>query len=112
MATHKANVLSTYKTKITTFGGYTSITYHSTEIVKFNADIIILNFGGYDTVTTRRKMNQASKMFDLGYSVMRIKGETYINYCDKKMKCNGLAGYIAADDRDLIIKSNLVYSNT
>lgn len=89
MATHKANVLSTYKTKITTFGGYTSITYHSTEIVKFNADTIILNFGGYDTVTTRRKMNQASHMFDLGFGVYRDKGVTTIRWGMFSQKYNG-----------------------
>lgn len=71
--------LSMYKTKITTFHGYTSVTYWSTEIVKFNQDLIILNFGGHDTVTTRRKMNQASKQFGLEYAVFRYKGNTYVN---------------------------------
>lgn len=78
-----ARALSMYKTKISTFHGYTSVTYHRTEIVKFDAELILLNFGGYDTVTTRRKMNQVSKMYDLGYTVYRTKGITWVRYNNK-----------------------------
>ena len=62
--------LSSYKTTIANDGeGNTIITYQSTVIVKFNRDTVTLNSGGWDTVTTKRKMNQASHQFNLGYSV-------------------------------------------
>ena len=68
--------LSNYATTISERNGNTCITYHETVIVEFDREHIILRTGGWDTVTTRRKMNQASRQFDLGYGVFRIKGET------------------------------------
>jgi hypothetical protein len=76
----RSNTLSMYKTTIRNVNQFTIIRYHKTDIVKFErCGDIVLDFGGYDTVTTRRKMNQASKQFGLGYSVFRHKGQTYVN---------------------------------
>lgn len=72
------NKLSTYKTKIIVGANVTAITYHSTPIVSFDENKIILRTGGYRSVTTKRKMNQASIQFDLGYGVLQQKGEWYI----------------------------------
>jgi hypothetical protein len=70
--------LSSYATTIcTTPAGVTVVTYHSTAIVSFTADSVTLDFGGYDTVTTRKKMNQAASQFSLPYRVYCRKGETY-----------------------------------
>ena len=74
--------LSNYKTTIGADATHTIVTYHRTQIVRFNSQEIVLNFGGWDTFTTRRKMNQASRQFGLGYSVFRNKGLTYIQYGD------------------------------
>ena len=49
--------------------GYTIIRYHSTDVVKFNDKEIILNTGGWETATTKARMNQASHQFNLGYTV-------------------------------------------
>jgi hypothetical protein len=49
--------------------GYTCITYHSTDVVKFNSKQIILNTGGWQTHTTKTRMNQASNQFKLGFKV-------------------------------------------
>ena len=66
----RSDQLSSYKTTIAGDGeGNTIITYQSTVIVKFGRDTVTLNSGGWDTVTTKRKMNQASRQFNLGYSV-------------------------------------------
>ena len=66
----RSDQLSSYKTTIAGDGeGNTLITYQSTVIVKFSCDTVTLNSGGWDTVTTKRKMNQASRQFNLGYSV-------------------------------------------
>lgn len=74
------NKLSTYATTIAARDGNTVITYHSTAIVEFDADFITLRTGGYETVTTKRKMNQAANQFDLGYSVFQKRGIWFVNY--------------------------------
>lgn len=71
--------LSSYCTTIATDGDATRITYHRTPIVTFDADNVTLRTGGWDTVTTRRKMNQAARQFGLGFSVYRDKGESYVS---------------------------------
>lgn len=72
--------LSMYKTRVICTSGLIDIYYHATNIVSVRNDrSIVLDFGGWDIVTTRRKMNQASRQFNLGYSVFRHKGQTYIN---------------------------------
>lgn len=67
------NKLSTYKTHIAVRDGHLQVTYHNTRIVELipgiNGDMITLRSGGYETVTTKRKMVQASNQFGLGYSV-------------------------------------------
>jgi hypothetical protein len=70
--------LSTYRTTIAQAGDLTAITYHSTQIVAFDRHNVSLRTGGWDSVTTRRKMNQAANQFGLGYSVYRDKGASYV----------------------------------
>lgn len=70
--------LSTYCTTIATAGDLTCITYHKTQIVAFDRLYITLRTGGWDSVTTRRKMNQAANQFGLGYRVYRDKGATFV----------------------------------
>lgn len=60
--------------------GVTRITYHSTDVVSFDRNEIILNTGGYRTVTTKNRMNQASRQFNLGYSVFQRNHEWYVAY--------------------------------
>jgi len=72
--------LSNYKTTIHTDDqGYTTVIYTNTAIVKFNGDNIILNSGGYETVTTKRKMNQASNQFNLPYGVFQKDFKWYVD---------------------------------
>ncbi len=59
-----------HKTRIYTDDtGYTCVLYHSTNVVKYNNDYIILNTGGYYSNTTKLRMNQASNQCGLGYRV-------------------------------------------
>lgn len=75
----RMNKLSNYATTISADAeGTKRITYRSTIIVEFNDERIILRTGGYDTVTTRRKMNQAATQFALGFQVYHEKGVTYV----------------------------------
>lgn len=71
--------LSNYKTVVTTNDkGETNVTYHETNVVTFDAKQITLRTGGWDSVTTRRKMNQASNQFGLGFGVYRESGKSFV----------------------------------
>lgn len=59
--------LSTYMTTFTN----SRVTYRNTDIVTHTPKTVTLRSGGYETVTTKRKMNQASIQFDLGYGVFQ-----------------------------------------
>ena len=58
-----------HATRVSQHGENTIITYHSTPIVTFDKGWVLLNTGGWNTPTTKLRMNQASHQFDLGYSV-------------------------------------------
>lgn len=66
--------LSNYATTITGSNGVIRVTYHATDVVTFDDKTITLNTGGYETVTTKRKMVQASAQFHLGYRVASRDG--------------------------------------
>ena len=76
-------------TTVKTRDGWTIITYHQTDVVKFNGEEIILDSGGWQTATTKTRMNQTSNQFDLGFGVFQkdyqwfvdFKGQT-IDFCD------------------------------
>jgi hypothetical protein len=70
--------LSSYATTIAGDGGTMRVTYHSTVIAEWTADTITLRTGGWDTVTTRRKMNQTARQFGLGFNVYRDGGESFV----------------------------------
>lgn len=50
----------------------TRVTYHNTVIVEFDLNkTVTLDSGGWQTATTKTRMNQASSQFNLGYSVFQ-----------------------------------------
>jgi len=64
--------------------GWTVVRYHQTDVVRFReGGPIILNTGGYRTVTTKARMNQASNQFGLGYQVTQNNFTWYVSYEDK-----------------------------
>jgi hypothetical protein len=72
-------------TNVVEDGKVTMVVYHSTPVVKFTESKIILNTGGWNTQTTKNRMNQASNQFGLGYQV-RIKNGTWVvEYGDLKI---------------------------
>jgi hypothetical protein len=87
--------LSRYETKVVTseYGGF--VRYHQTEIVSWNATHIVLNSDGWRTVTTKRKMNQTSDEFDLGFSVYQHKHQWFVTF-------NGTT--IPFEDRMLLVR--------
>jgi len=61
--------LSAYRTSVMATGDRLAVVYVSTLIVDKVGNEITLDSGGWQTVTTKRKMNQAARQFALGYSV-------------------------------------------
>lgn len=65
------NRVSPYKTKIARDGEAVRVIYHSTMIVHAGPSFLRLDTGGWRTVTTKRKMNQAANQFGLGFTVFQ-----------------------------------------
>ena len=65
------NKLSSYKTNVMITGDRLTVVYVSTPIVEKVGNAITLDSGGWQTFTTKRKMNQAADQFALGYGVFQ-----------------------------------------
>lgn len=67
-------------TSIRTEGDITYVNYHGTDVVAFNRDTgrIVLDHGGWLTVTTKTRMNQASNQFGLGFQVYQENFEWFV----------------------------------
>ena len=82
------NRLSMHKTRIENTDNVMQVIYRNTAIVSVDnsSGNITLNSGGYKSVTTKRKMNQASRQFNLGYSVFQKNFIWYVTYDGETMK--------------------------
>lgn len=78
LSTGKWNRLSNYKTSVLSINGGVQVTYHRTRIVDAIPSTVILDTDGWKGATTKKKMNQASHQFDLGYTIHQHKGEWYV----------------------------------
>lgn len=58
----------------------THVKYHSTDVVRFNSQYIRLCKGGWQTATTKSRMNQASNQFNLGYLVYQEDFDWFVSY--------------------------------
>jgi hypothetical protein len=56
-------------TKVEHRGLETFVRYHNTDVVQFDSLYITLDTGGWETATTKLRMNQTSNQFNLGFSV-------------------------------------------
>jgi len=74
----QTNKVQGVATSVWTDEGRTYVRYHSTNVVEFDATSVTLNSGGWQTVTTKRRMNQASNEFNLGYSVYQRAHAWYV----------------------------------
>ena len=70
-------------TTTTVDSGTTTVIYHRTPVVKFSDREITLNTGGWKTVTTKARMNQASNQYDLGYCVFQRNFDWFVSYRGK-----------------------------
>lgn len=74
------------KTSIRHEGLDTVIRYHSTDVVRFNRERVILKSGGWETNTTKARMNQASNQFNLGYGIYQKNFEWFITFRNRELK--------------------------
>lgn len=74
----RTDTIGSHKTNISTANGVTQVRYHSTVVVEFDADQVTLNSGGWRTVTTKTRMNQASNQFGLGFQVFQKQHEWFV----------------------------------
>ena len=81
-------MIGTHKTTITTDNGTTEVVYHSTKVVKFNSETITLSTGGWDTTTTKRRMNQVSDTYGLEYRVFQKNWDWFVEYEGKTLPYN------------------------
>lgn len=72
--------IGTHRTTISSDNGSTVVTYHRTQVVSFNDKLINLRSGGYQTVTTKRRMNQVASTFNLGYEVYQRNFDWFVAY--------------------------------
>lgn len=93
----RQNKIGKHCTTVQTKDGYITVTYHETDVVKFDGTMIVLDTGGWYTDTTRRRMNQASQQFSLGYSVYAIKGQW-------RVKFGNVERLFDADDRVILLR--------
>ena len=72
-------MIGTHKTTQQVKDNTLSVVYHNTEVVKvINSEQVILNNGGFYTATTKRRMNQASLQYNLGFSVYQSDFTWYV----------------------------------
>lgn len=65
---------------IITTNNTTNCTYHRTTVVSFNYESITLNSNNYLTFTAKKRMNQFSKMFNLGFSVFQKDYKWFVEF--------------------------------
>ena len=61
----------------------TTVILHGTPIVTITPEHIVLNTGGFNTATTRNRMNQVSNQLNLGYKVYIRSGYTFVDFKGK-----------------------------
>lgn len=70
--------LFTKNTQFIKVDGMHSIVVHDTSIVKWDDKLIILDTGGWWTPLTKKKMNQTSRNFNLGFVVYQEGQRWYV----------------------------------
>jgi hypothetical protein len=80
----RVDQIGTHSTSILVDKNYTKIIYHITPVVKFSEKFIVLNNGGYQTNTTKLRMNQTSHEFGLNFFVYTFAHKWYVQCPNKK----------------------------
>ena len=72
--------VGSHKTVVYNDNGDVVVRYHQTEVVRFDERRIILNSNGYQTHTTKQRMNQASNEYNLGFEVYQRDYTWFVDY--------------------------------
>ena len=76
-------MIGTHKTTQRIKDNVLSVVFHSTEVVKVvNNRYVTLDNGGWYTATSKKRMNQASFQFNLGFSVYQADFMWYVRCGD------------------------------
>jgi len=78
----QTNQIGTHRTAVFTDDeGYINVIYHTTAVFKYNPTDkkLILNSGGWNTQTTKSRINQACKQFNIPIEVYQKDFIWYIN---------------------------------
>lgn len=73
------DTVGTHRTTVYTQDGTTYVRYHDTDVVAFDKAKIVLNTGGYNSRTTKLRMNQAARQFGLGFIVTQKQHKWYVS---------------------------------
>jgi hypothetical protein len=77
------NKVGTVATSVFSEDGYTKVVYHQTVVCKWNEQEIILDSGGWQTNTTKTRMNQASNQYALGFQVFQRDFDWFVAFYDE-----------------------------
>lgn len=67
-------------------GGFLSVVYHQTEVVRVENGTITLNHGGWLTATTKTRMNQAANQYGLPFMVYQRNGSWFVDRNGKTLE--------------------------
>lgn len=84
MAYNKVSTHRTFGLKAAT-NASGCIRYIETDIVTWSAQAITLRNDGWQSVTTKRKMNQAALQFGLNFGVYQKAGNWFVTYAGQTM---------------------------
>lgn len=65
-------------TMVTIDGEVKTLRYHNTDVVKVDESIVAVKSGGWETTTTKKKINLAFALFGIEASVYQSKGDWYL----------------------------------
>ena len=82
-------MIGTHKTTISDDGGKKTVRYHNTNVVTFDNNRVTLDTGGWTTYTTKKRMNQASQTFGIGFEVYQKDWEWFVEYKGETIEYQG-----------------------
>ena len=94
------NKITTNNTAVSTIGTTTTVTLYGTKIVEFTPEKITLKTGGFKTATTKKRMNEVSNVFGLGYRIFSKRGQWVVDFDGRELDLIGAdtaSGYMTID---------------
>lgn len=67
------------------YGNKLVVSYWNTDVVTIQDGYVTLNSGGWLTQTTKKRMNQVSDEYDIGYKVYQKNGEWFVSFNGKEL---------------------------